>query len=131
MRLVQIGLGEHQTPTFLNILGEASSCPKAYLFLTGRCSLASLVKPETVDQIFSQAHCADEGCWTWLGQWRADKTRLCSASALASLYTFCRPQRGQPSVRKNNFCMISLNTTKGKKRLPLTEVIHLAPAVSE
>lgn len=46
---------------------EASPCPKAYLFLTGRCSLASLVKPQTVDQICSQAHCADEGLFDVVG----------------------------------------------------------------
>lgn len=52
---------------FLNILGEALPCSKAYLFPPGRCSLARLVKPETVDQIFSQAHCAAESFWMWLG----------------------------------------------------------------
>lgn len=102
---------------------EASPCPKAYLFLTGRCSLASLVKPQTVDQICSQAHCADEGLLErgWASH-RADKTSFVVPPLLASLHPLfffffpSPPAPGQPSVRKNNFSMISLNTTKGKEK---------------
>lgn len=66
---------------------QASPCPKAYLFLTGRCSLASLVKPQTVDQICSQAHCADEGLLErgWASHC-ADKASFVVPPLLASLH---------------------------------------------
>lgn len=67
MSSVQIGRWEHQTFTSITSWGKALPCSKTYLFPPGRCSLARLVKPETVDQIFSQAHCAVESFWMWLG----------------------------------------------------------------